>query len=170
MTCSAPFDRLLIMGNGGSGKTWLAGRLAHILGHRVIHLDDLHWEPGGYGIARDKAVRNKLVMEAAAAERWMMEGVYGQVVDIVLGRVTTLIWLDVPEEECLRNVRARGRQGGGSETAFRDLLTWVAGYRKRKNNWNSFEAHEKLFHAYDGPKARLTDRAEIAGYVKSVAG
>jgi hypothetical protein len=31
----------------------------------VIHLDDLHWEPGGYGIARDKAVRNKLVMEAA---------------------------------------------------------------------------------------------------------
>jgi len=123
------------MGNGGSGKTWLARRLGSVLGHQVIHLDDLHWEPGHYGIARDRSLRDRDVRIAAEAERWIMEGVYGQLVQMVLGRVTALIWLDLPEEECIANIRQRGIQGGGSQTRFQDLLQWVAGYRAR-TNWN----------------------------------
>ncbi|MEI5679531.1 MULTISPECIES: AAA family ATPase [unclassified Mesorhizobium] len=162
-------DRILIMGNGGSGKTWLAGSLAEISQHPVIHLDDMHWEPGHYGIAREREFRDKLVMEAAAAERWIMEGVYGQLVNMVLFRVTVLIWLDLPEEECIANAQRRGIQGGGSETRFQDLLKWIAEYRARKNNWNSFEAHAKLFDAYPGPKLRPRNRPEIATYLDAVS-
>nr|WP_246798259.1 hypothetical protein [Rhizobium leguminosarum] len=43
---SAAFDRMLIMGNGGAGKTWLACRIGEQLQHPVVHLDDMHWEPG----------------------------------------------------------------------------------------------------------------------------
>ncbi len=162
-------DRILIMGNGGSGKTWLAGSLAQILQHPVVHLDDMHWEPGHFGIARERELRDRMVMEAAAAERWIMEGVYGQLVNMVFDRVTSLIWLDLPEEECIANARRRGIQGGDSETGFQDLLTWIAEYRARKNNWNSFEAHAKLFDAYSGPKLRPRNRAEIAAYLDMVS-
>ncbi len=130
------------MGNGGSGKTWLARKLGDVLGHQVIHLDDLHWEPGNYGIARDRALRDKDVQRAAEADRWIMEGVYGQLVHMAMGRATTLIWLDLPEDECMANIRRRGIQGNGSQTRFQDLLQWVAEYRIRKNNWNSFDAHK----------------------------
>ncbi len=44
----AAFDRTPIMGNGGTGKTWRARGLAERLQHPVVHLDDIHWEPG-YG-------------------------------------------------------------------------------------------------------------------------
>ncbi|WP_260687557.1 hypothetical protein [Rhizobium laguerreae] len=33
------------MGNGGSGKTWLARQLAERLHHPAFHLDDFHWMP-----------------------------------------------------------------------------------------------------------------------------
>jgi adenylate kinase family enzyme len=163
------FDRTLIMGNGGCGKTWLARKLGDVLGHQVIHLDDLHWKPGDYGTARSRTLRDKDVQRAAEANRWIMEGVYGQLVHMVLGRATTLIWLDLPEDECIANIQHRGLQGGGSQTRFQDLLQWVAEYRIRKNNWNSFDAHKKLYQLFAGPKALLRNRAEIAAYLDRIS-
>ncbi len=74
------------MGNGGCGKTWLARRLGNSLGVPAIHLDDLHWEPGRCGVARDRAVRDADVQAAAHADTWIMEGVYGQLVNVVFSR------------------------------------------------------------------------------------
>lgn len=164
------FDRILIIGNGGSGKTWLAGELAQILTSPVIHLDDMHWEPNCYGVTRETSHRDRLVMDAATGNRWIMEGVYGQLADMVLARVTELIWLDLPEHECVSNVQRRGIQGGGSRTNFQNLLKWIGEYRDRKNNWNAFDAHLQLFRKYQGPKARLTNRAEIAAYLAHFRG
>jgi adenylate kinase family enzyme len=159
------FKRMLIMGNGGCGKTWLAHRISERLGFPAIHLDDMHWEPGHYGKARDTALRDDDVKAAAQVDEWVMEGVYGQLVNMVLDRVTTLVWIDLPEEECIANIKERGIQGGGSDTRFQDLLRWVAEYRTRKKNWNSFEAHARLFDGYAGPKSSLTSRSEILAYL-----
>lgn len=155
------------MGNGGSGKTWLARRLAEPLGLPLVHLDDVHWEPGRYGIARDRAVVREDVRTIAAGEAWLIEGVYGLYVDIALPRTTTLIWLDLSAEECVANIMRRGIQGGESQESFDGLVKWVQEYRTRKNNWNSFDGHLKLFESFSGDKARLSDRNEINAYVAS---
>lgn len=151
----------MIMGNGGSGKTWLALRLAEALGLPLVHLDDVHWEPGRYGIARDRAVVHEDVRTIAAGEAWLLEGVYGLYVDIALPRTTMLVWLDLSEEECVANTIRRGIQGGESQESFDGLVKWVSEYRTRKNNWNSFDAHLKLYESFSGQKARLTSRTEI---------
>lgn len=165
------FGRTLIMGNGGCGKTWLARRLGDAFSVPVIHLDEIHWEPGHRGIARDKALVDSDVAALAQSETWVMEGVYGWLVNIALDRVTSLVWIDLPEPECIANITQRGMQGGESEAQFQDLLRWVAAYRVRTKNWNSFEAHARLFAGHDGAKSRLTSRAQVLAYLKrSIAG
>lgn len=162
----ADFDRTLIMGNGGAGKTWLARRLAESFQHPVVHLDDIHWEPGYYGVARDRAARNEIVKAAAQRSTWIMEGVYGELANMVLDRATMLVWIDLPEEECIANIEQRGAQGGESKTSFDGLLKWVAEYRMRTNNWNSFEAHTRLFAGFAGRKALLSSRLAVSSFAK----
>jgi adenylate kinase family enzyme len=164
MTASADLRRTLIIGNAGSGKTWLAGQLAALSGLPVIHLDDLRWTPGQYGKPRDNQLVMDEVARAAEAEAWLMEGVFGWLAKVAIGRATQLIWLDLPEDECLANVRARGIQGGGSDADFEALLTWVGEYRLRDNS-SCFAAHLQLFEAFEGTKARLMGRNEMAGYL-----
>lgn len=165
---STAFERVLIMGNAGSGKTWLARRIGEQLRHPIIHLDDIHWEPGRYGIARDRTLRDEMVKAAAAEDRWIMEGVYGQLVNLVLNRGTALIWIDLPEGACITNVKERGIQAGETQTQFIGLLKWVAEYRTRTNNWNSFDAHAQLYSAFPGTKWVLSDRAAVTLFADSL--
>ncbi|MPR07520.1 DUF4440 domain-containing protein [Microvirga tunisiensis] len=71
------FRRTVIVGNGGSGKSWLAQRLAKILGVEAVDLDMIHWEPGCDTARRDQNAAGAMVREAAAADAWVIEGVYG---------------------------------------------------------------------------------------------
>ncbi|WP_052183049.1 AAA family ATPase [Rhizobium sp. YS-1r] len=164
-----PLRRIVIMGNGGAGKTWLAKRMAVRIGMEAVHLDDVYWQPGRYGIARDKSVVIQEVKKRADDDVWLMEGVYGWLVDVLLPRATQLIWIDLCEEECVANIRARGIQGGESEESFEGLVRWVSEYRARKNNWNSFDGHLKLYDGFSGVKVRLKSRDEIAAYVRDVS-
>ena len=154
-------DRTFIIGNGGSGKSWLGRRLAERHGVPRVHLDDLHWLPNFAG-ERLRDERDRLVAEAAEGEAWVMEGIYGSILQQVLARVTYLIWLDLPDDACIANLLDRGQQGGGTAEQFEDLLSYTRGYRVRQNSLNSFEGHQRFFEAFGGKKARLKSRAEIA--------
>lgn len=157
--------RILIIGNGGSGKTWLSRKLAKHTGLPVIHLDDLRWEPGNYGIARNNDVVASEVEEAGKAEAWIIEGVYGWLASRVLERATTLICIDLPEAECIANIRQRGIQGGGSQESFDELITWVSDYRIRETS-SSYLGHLRLFVAYQGNKLQIKQRADMTALVE----
>lgn len=162
------FQRILIFGNGGTGKTWLAGEISRILDRLAIHLDDLRWSPGQYGVARDNQLVFNEVVEAGKADRWLMEGVYGWLANAVLARATSLIWIDLPEEECVANITARGIQGGGSEENFRELVEWVREYRERENSSTSYASHKKLFDAFMGNRVLLKSRSEVSDHVETI--
>ena len=158
-------DRTFIIGNGGSGKSWLARRLAERHGVPLVHLDDLHWLPNFAG-ERLRDERDRLVAEAAKGEAWVMEGIYGSILQQVLARVTRLIWLDLPDDACIANLMDRGQQGGGTAEQFEDLLSYTRGYRIRQNSLNSFEGHQRFFEAFVGKTAKLKSRAEIAALLE----
>ena len=158
------FRRIAIMGNGGSGKTWLARKLSLCLNVAPVHLDDVYWQPGGHGVARDKSIVIEEIRQLSHTSRWLMEGVYGWLIDVVLPRTTLLIFLDLPEDECMANIRARGKQRGESDESFVELIDWVSKYRARRNNWNSFESHSRMFELFQNEKVRLKSRTEITDY------
>jgi adenylate kinase family enzyme len=166
-------QRILIIGNGGTGKTWLAREIGRILNRSLVHLDDVRWMPGRYGVARDNQTVLNDVIEAAKPDTWIMEGVYGWLANGILPRVTTLIWIDLPEEECVANVMARGNQGGGTDEGFSELIDWVRKYRERTNSSTCYEGHRKLYDNFVGKKLLLESRYEVTSYaerVKSMTG
>ncbi len=82
------------MGSSGSGKTTLAQRLARVLDIPHLELDSVHhlanWEPIETGLFRST------VADFTAGDRWVVDGNYSKVRDIVWGRADTVIFLDLP--------------------------------------------------------------------------
>lgn len=157
--------RVLITGNGGSGKTWLGERLSDGLSLPLVRLDDLYWAGAYGGRERDKREVFDEVAARAAEPAWVMEGVYGWLLPAALPRATEFIFLDLPVDACLDNVRRRGNQGGGSEASFAALLAWIAEYPTRTNS-NSRQTHQRLWDGFEGAKEALHSRSEVDEYLR----
>lgn len=91
---SQAMERVVVVGTSCSGKTTLARQLSRVLGAPHVELDGIHWMPGWQLRPMDEVRR--MVGEAAAAERWVMDGNYSAVRDIVWGRATAVVWLNYP--------------------------------------------------------------------------
>lgn len=87
-------ERVVVVGTSCSGKTTLARQLAGALGAPHVELDGIHWMSGWRERSVDEVRR--MAVEAAGAERWVMDGNYSAVRDIVWGRATTVVWLNYP--------------------------------------------------------------------------
>jgi energy-coupling factor transporter ATP-binding protein EcfA2 len=82
--------RVVVVGTSSSGKTTFARRLAGLLDAPYVELDALHWGP-------EWTVRPDFQQEVLAAvqqPRWVIDGNYSSVRDIVWSRCTAIVWLD----------------------------------------------------------------------------
>ena len=84
--------RIVVIGSSCSGKTTLAKQIAGELGSQHIESDAFHWMPDW--VRRPSEELRKLTAEAVAQDRWVVDGNYLLVRDIVWVRATTVIWLD----------------------------------------------------------------------------
>ena len=87
-------ERVVVVGTSCSGKTTLARQLSRALGSAHTELDAIHWKPGWQERPVDEV--RQMASEAASGERWVMDGNYRSVRDIVWGRATTVVWLNYP--------------------------------------------------------------------------
>ena len=83
---------IVVIGSSCSGKTTLAKQIAGELGSQHIELDAIHWMPDW--VRRPSEELRKLTAAAVAQDRWVVDGNYLLVRDIVWVRATTVIWLD----------------------------------------------------------------------------
>ena len=100
--------RTLIIGNSGSGKTFLARRFA--VSTPIIHLDDIFWEPEGFNKQREPQVVEKLIKKSKKTASWTAEGVFGHLAQSYLQEADQLIWLELPLEICLERLKKRGSE------------------------------------------------------------
>ncbi|QXH62908.1 adenylate kinase [Pseudomonas azerbaijanorientalis] len=156
--------RTLIIGNSGSGKSWLAQRLAEQLREPWTDLDRIHWLSDEHSIARPRNEALGMARIAADEERWLIEGVYGWIASELLSRATALIWLSLGDEDCVANIRRRETQDDERLVA---LLEWAGSYRKRDDS-SGFAAHQRLFEGFTGSKIQLMDWKEITDFASEV--
>jgi adenylate kinase family enzyme len=70
--------RIHIIGGPGSGKTYAASQLSHLLGIKAYDLDDLFWDSTAqvYGVRALDADRDAKLIGIVRKTRWIIEGVY----------------------------------------------------------------------------------------------
>lgn len=87
-------QRISIVGTSGSGKTTLAQKIAKTYELPHVELDQLQWEPNWTSVPGD--IFQERVRRALQGDRWVVDGNYSKVRDLVWSRADTVIWLNYP--------------------------------------------------------------------------
>lgn len=166
--------RTVIIGNSGSGKTWLASRLGEMRVLKPICLDDIHWEPGGFDVKRAELGVDSMIQSHLTLSQWIVEGVYGDLVERFLPWANELVWLNTPWTICHARLCARGseskRHMGREQTSLglSKLICWAEAYYTRRGCCSE-PGHHLLFSEFAGVKQRLSSEQEVVGYLKNAA-
>jgi adenylate kinase family enzyme len=121
---SAPFDRLVLWGVTGSGKSSAAAAIERATGITWTSVDDVTWQPGW--VPTEDAEQRRIFAEVCAGERWVLDTAYSSWRDLVWPRVDVVVALDYPRwlslGRLLRRTLRRVRTG---ETACNgNVETW----------------------------------------------
>ncbi len=104
--------RVVVVGNGGSGKTWLAVRLSEALHVPVIHLDLYRYDAEGQ--RRDDDMFIDEVRRRLDEPSWVADGNYLGTLGDRLSRADVVVFLDRAAVVCLAGVMTRRvRNRGG---------------------------------------------------------
>jgi adenylate kinase family enzyme len=158
-------ERVIVVGTSCAGKTTLARRIAEALDVPHVELDVVFWGPDWRECPVDKF--REAVRERVEADRWVVDGNYSKVRDIVLSRATDAVWLNYSfpivfwralSRTCRRVFTREELFSGNRETfrvAFlsRDSILWwvVRTYRARRR------LYRQLFSVGAGAGVRLTE-------------
>jgi adenylate kinase family enzyme len=126
---SGKAQRIVVVGTSGSGKTTLAREIARRLSLPHVELDAVHWGPNW--TEPPVALFRQKTDEALRGDRWVADGNYGKVRDLVWGRAELLVWLDyalpLVMGRLLRRTLRRGftqeELWNGNRERLRDMFT-----------------------------------------------
>jgi hypothetical protein len=97
--------RVSVVGNSGSGKTTLAVGLAGAMGVPHLELDSVFHQPNWQPLETE--LFRARVTEFIAADSWVVDGNYSKVQDLIWLRADTVVWLDLPRYQVMRQLTAR---------------------------------------------------------------
>jgi adenylate kinase family enzyme len=97
--------RVSVVGNSGSGKTTVAAAIARALGVPHLELDGVFHQPNWEPLERE--LFRARVAEFVAGDRWVVDGNYSVVSDLVWDRADTVVWMDLPRLRIMRQLAAR---------------------------------------------------------------
>ena len=84
--------RVVVVGKSGAGKSTFAQALANAIGAPCVELDALYWGPAWTAVP--PAQFEAAVLAATSGERWVVEGNYAAVRDLLWPRATHVVWLN----------------------------------------------------------------------------
>jgi adenylate kinase family enzyme len=94
--------RVSVVGNSGSGKSVLGRALAARLGAAFVELDAIYHQSGWQPVPIEEFRAH--VEAAIATGKWVVDGNYSAVRDLVWMRADTVIVLDLPRRTVMRQV------------------------------------------------------------------
>ena len=123
--------RVSVVGTSGAGKSTLARSLAAGLGADFLELDSVNHQADW--VPLPTAEFRRRVAAVVAGERWVIDGNYSTVRDIVWARADTVVWLDLPRRtvmrrivwRTLRRVAGRAELWNGNRERWHNLFTWT---------------------------------------------
>ena len=141
--------KIHIIGVSGSGKTYMANRLAEKSGLPHFDLDDVFWDnSASYGTKRAANERDKLLTEILDNENWIIEGVFYDWVDKSFENADVIYVLDIKPEIYKKRIikrflRRKLRLEPGKKETVKSLMSLLK-WTDRFQTVNLVEIKKKL--------------------------
>ena len=150
-------QRISVVGTTGSGKTTTAREISKRLQLPHIELDALYWAENWTGVPEDEFQAR--VRAAVEGERWVIDGNYSRIRNLVWGRAETVVFLDYTfwrvfwqllRRTMRRSIRREALWSGNREEMRKSffsrdsILLWMLQtyHRRRKQYYGLFQQPE----------------------------
>jgi adenylate kinase family enzyme len=165
--------RFSVIGTSGSGKTTLGRALAARLKIPFVELDSIIHQADW--VALPEAEFRARVAAVVEGERWVIDGNYHVVRDLVWDRATTIVWLDLPRPQIMARViwRSVSRAATGAELWSGNRERWRALLDRDhpiRWAWRTFRERRQRYESLrDARWVRLRSRREMQRWLDEVA-
>lgn len=99
------YNRIIIVGNNGSGKSFLSKELSVIMGLPLVHLDVEFWRPNWEKPPKEEWIKKQ--MELTSKEKWIIDGNHTDTMELRFKAADIVIFLDINSFVCLVSVLLR---------------------------------------------------------------
>lgn len=141
-------ERILVIGNAGSGKSTFSKALAKKLGLPLVHLDKLYWRGDWEHLSRDEF--DAVLQTELEKPRWIIDGNFNRTISHRLTYCDTVFFFDLPTRVCLWGItqriflnRGRVREDMGGNCVERFDAQKRSLYR---NVWHFNREHRKDYY------------------------
>ena len=161
--------KILVIGSSGAGKSTFSKRLGEKTGVKVIHLDQIHWQPNWTEPSKEEW--RATLENALAGDSWIMDGNFGSSMERRMAASDTVIFLELPRLVCIYRILKRlalyyGKKRpdmaeGCLEKFDWKFIRWVWNYPVKTQ-----PKAEALMNKFRNEKTiiRLTAQKEIEGF------
>ena len=165
------YSKIILVGSGGSGKSWLAKHIAEITNYPLYHLDKEFWQPGWVMTPKEEKITRQ--HEMINGETWIIDGNYNSTMEIRYTAADLIIFLDISRIVCVISAMKRtGRKRSdlpdyleeskiwGKE--FIEFVKWIWSYPKTGRK-TVMALHKKYS---DKAFLHIKTRREAKGFVR----
>lgn len=155
------YKRIVIVGCGGSGKSFLARKLSSALGYKIMHLDKEFWLPLWEHVTYEVFANKQ--RDFISNESWIIEGNYHSSMEMRFAFADLVIFLDINRLVCLYSVIRRLKQKrpdlpeGLKNTLDAEFLKWIWNFSKNEKP-KIIKLHNKYM---DTPFITITSRKKL---------
>jgi adenylate kinase family enzyme len=143
--------RIHVVGTSGSGKSTIARQLSGTLGAPCLELDGIFHQHGWRPLPGPEFRR--VVSEWTRNDRWVIDGNYSAVQDIIWERADTVVWFDLPRRTVMRQlawrtarrVITREELWNGNRERWRHLFTLDPGRSVMAWAWHSHSGYRSRY-------------------------
>ena len=141
--------RVVVVGTSGAGKTTFANALVAAMNLQHTELDQLHWGPGWTPAPTEQFVR--ATAQAAAGQRWVMDGNYSVVRDQLWPRATHIVWLNYGRGTVFSRVlwRTIRRAALGTQLFHGNRESWRSAFFSKDSillwSWQTFAKNQRKY-------------------------
>ncbi|MCG8501643.1 MAG: hypothetical protein MJB12_14755 [Firmicutes bacterium] len=99
------YNRIIIVGNNGSGKSFLSKELSVITGLPLVHLDVEFWRPNWEKPRKEEWIKKQAAL--ISKEKWIIDGNHTDTMELRFKAADIVIFLDINRFVCLLSVFIR---------------------------------------------------------------
>ena len=139
------YKKIILLGSGGSGKSYMSKHIAQITGYPLYHLDNEFWKQDW--VMSTKEEKLKRHEEIFSEETWIIDGNYNSTMEIRFAAADLIIFLDINRIVCILSA---ARRAGKKRSDLPDYLT--------EHKWFNKEFLQFAKWQWDYPK---TDKPKV---------